>query len=136
MSTSNSAGNSSKAEEGGEAATAVAQTGDGWRRLVPRRQDGVEARSEGGERVQLRRRRPARGGVRGWLDRKLGRSVFIQVELDARGAFFWGLINGIDTLETIEERMRERFGFEREASREATLRFALLLARRGLIGLG
>jgi len=74
--------------------------------------------------------------VRGWLDRKLGRSVFIQVELDARGAFFWGLINGIDTLETIEERMRERFGFEREASREATLRFALLLARRGLIGLG
>ena len=102
---------------------------------VPRVAEGVEARPDARDRVQLRKRwRPATG-VRGFLARVLKYEHTSRLDLDEMGSDYWRLVDGRRTLAAIAARLAERRGLGEDECRKAALRFTRSLMLRHFVDL-
>jgi len=100
---------------------------------VPVPEMGTKARTDTQGRVQLKRELEPKPGLYGFFARKLKYQHAIRLNLDATGSFFWKQIDNHTSLEVISQRMRDEFGFEDKACREAVIRYVKTLMTRRLL---
>jgi len=100
---------------------------------VPVPEAGTRARTDSKGNVQLKRELDPKPGIYGFFARKLKYQHAIRLNLDETGSFFWNQIDSQTSLETIARRMREHFGFEDKACREAVIRYVKALMTRRLL---
>jgi len=101
--------------------------------VTPSAEADVEARVDNKDLLQLRRRFATRGGLYGWLSRKLGYRHEVRVNLDEVGTRFWQLVDGRRSLDQIAATLGGEFDLERSKAREAVILFTKMLMTRRLV---
>ncbi|MDK2970628.1 MAG: hypothetical protein PWP23_383 [Candidatus Sumerlaeota bacterium] len=100
---------------------------------VPRVAPNVHARTARGGALHLRMDLPPKGRIGAFVLRHFGWQRHHLMNLDARGAAFWRLINGRRTLETIAGILAKKWKHGEEECRIAVMEYTRTLMTRGLI---
>jgi len=101
--------------------------------VTPEAEPDAEARIDEKNLLQVRRRFPARGGLYGWISRKLRYRHEVRINLDERGTRFWQLMDGRRNLDAIAVALGKEFDLERSKAREAVILFTKMLMTRHLV---
>ncbi|MBN1858858.1 PqqD family protein [Candidatus Bipolaricaulota bacterium] len=103
--------------------------------VVPHVVAGVMGKMDSQGCLQLKFEPPPRGRVEALFARRLGFRRSARVNLDARGTFIWGLIDGRRTLSKIEEAARKEWNIGEKESKRAVVLFIKMLMTRHLVEL-
>jgi hypothetical protein len=101
--------------------------------VTPEAEQGVDARIDEQNLLQLRRRFTTRGGIYGWISRKLRYRHEVRINLDERGTRFWQLMDGRRSLDAIAAALGREFDLEQSKAREAAILFTKMLMTRHLV---